>query len=120
MDDLVKQNIAKKIKSISLTDATEDFLRLQKIDLEQISSLSRTGLKFLDYFMYVERLNTVGSKGISFFTFLEDFELYRSRWPSINRLYSYATNIQLISINVRRKYFNYISLQLMLFVPSLL
>ena len=61
MNILEKQNIAKQIKNISL--------------------------KFLDYYFHVERLSTVGAKGISFFTFVKDFEIYRSKWPSINRLY---------------------------------
>ena len=114
MDDLEKQNIAKNIKNISLNGAIDDFIRLQKIDLEQTSSLSRTGLKFLDYYMHVERLNTVGSKGISFFTFLEDFEIYRSRWPSINRLYDqlrhkHPTNFHKCAKEIFQLYFSTIN-----------
>ena len=80
------EQIAKHIKDITLEEAIDDFIRLQCIGLEETSSLSRVGLKFIDYYFYVERLNTVGNKGISFFTFLEDWEKYR-KWPCINRLY---------------------------------
>lgn len=65
---MMPEDIAKKIKDISLDDAVDDFIRLQNIDLEETSQLSRIALKFLDYFFYVERLCTVGNKGISFFT----------------------------------------------------
>lgn len=81
-----KLTIAKQIKNITFEDAINDFINLQNIDLEDASSLSRVGLKFIDYFTYVERLDTVGSKNISFFTFVEDYEIYR-KWLSINRLY---------------------------------
>ena len=81
-----KINIAKNIKSISINHAINDFIKLQNIDLEKTSSLARTGLKFIDYFTYVNRLDTVGSKGISFFTFVEDWDIYR-QWPCIKRLY---------------------------------
>ena len=84
---MMPEDIAKKIKNISLDDAVHDFIRLQNIDLNETSQLSRIGLKFLDYFFFVERLCTVGAKGVSFFTFLEDFELYREKSASINRLY---------------------------------
>ena len=87
------EQIAKQLKNITLEDAIDDFIRLQNIDLEETSSLSRAGLKFIDYYFYVERLSTVGNKGISFFTFLEDWELYR-KWPCIERLYE----------NLRSKY----------------
>ena len=86
----------KHYKKVNGKKAIDDFIRLQNIDLEVTTSLSRVGLKFIDYFMYVERLSTVGNKGISFFTFLEDWEKYR-KWACINRLYEslrskYPTN----------------------------
>ena len=87
MNNNEKIRIAKKIKDIPQNLAEDDFISLQNIDLNEISSLSRVGLKFIDYFMYVERLNTVGNKGVSFYNFLDDFEMYRTKWPSINRLY---------------------------------
>ena len=78
------EQIAKQLKDITLEEAIDDFIKLQNIDLEETSSLSRVGLKFIDYYFYVERLNTVGNKGISFFTFLEDWKKYR-KWQCIDR-----------------------------------
>ena len=103
------EQIAKVLKNITLEDAENDFIKLQNIYLEETSSLSRVGLKFIDYYFYVERLNTVGNKGISFFTFLEDWEIYK-RWPCIERLYEnlrlkYPTNFYKISKQIFQLYF---------------
>jgi len=92
MDFHHKVEIAKCLKNVSFDnaiddDAIDDFIRLQNIDLEETSSLSRIGLKFMDFYTYIERLNTVGSKGISFYTFLNDFQEYYNNWPCIKRLY---------------------------------
>ena len=47
------KQIAKQLKNISLEEAIDDFIKLQNIDLEETSSLSRVGLKFIDYYFYV-------------------------------------------------------------------
>jgi 16S rRNA G966 N2-methylase RsmD len=60
--------------NISLNDATDDFINLQNIDLSNAKPESRCGLKFLNYFTLVERLNTKGNKNISFFDFIENFD----------------------------------------------
>ena len=112
---MMAEDIAKKIKNISLDDAVDDFIRLQNIDLQETSQLSRIGLKFLDYYFYVERLSTVGNKGISFFTFLEDFELHRQRSEYIYRLYEmkkhkYPTNFTKCVKQIFDLYFGSINL----------
>ena len=108
-----KEKIAKLLKDITLEEAIDDFIRLQNIDLLVTTSLSRVGLKFIDYFMYVERLSTVGNKGISFFTFLEDWEKYRE-WACINRLYEslrskYPTNFYKVAKQIYQLYFGSIN-----------
>ena len=107
------EQIAKVLKNITLEDAENDFIKLQNIYLEETSSLSRVGLKFIDYYFYVERLNTVGNKGISFFTFLEDWEKYR-KWPCIERLYEslrskYPTNFYKVAKQIYQLYFGSIN-----------
>ena len=87
MNNKQKETIAKDLKNITLEEAINDFIKLQNINLEETTALSRVGLKFIDYFMYHIRLDTVGNKGISFFTFVEDFEEYRTKWKCIRRLY---------------------------------
>jgi hypothetical protein len=86
MTTIEKIQIAKNIKNISLEDAIKDFQKLQKIDIENTTSLARTGLKWVDFYTYPIRLDTVGSKGISFYTFVEDFEKYH-KIPCVSRLY---------------------------------
>ena len=87
MNNKQKETIAKDLKNITLEEAINDFIKLQNINLEETTALSRVGLKFIDYFMYHIRLDTVGNKGISFYTFVEDFEEYRTKWKCIRRLY---------------------------------
>ena len=81
--------IAKQIKNITLDEAIDDFIKLQNIDLEETSLLSRVGLKFINYYTFIERLSTTGNnKGISFFNFVEDWnDIYR-HWPFLKRLYN--------------------------------
>ena len=55
-----KINIARNIKNITLEEAVKDFQKLQKIDLENTTSLARTGLKWVDFYTYPIRLDTVG------------------------------------------------------------
>ena len=81
-----KINIARNIKNITLEEAVKDFQKLQKIDLENTTSLARTGLKWVDFYTYPIRLDTIGSKRISFYTFVEDWEIYR-KIPCVARLY---------------------------------
>ena len=45
-----KEKIAKLLKDITLEEAIDDYIRLQNIDLLVTTSLSRVGLKFLDFF----------------------------------------------------------------------
>ena len=45
------EQVAKQLKDITLEEAIDDFIKLQNIDLEETSSLSRVGLKFIDYYL---------------------------------------------------------------------
>jgi 16S rRNA G966 N2-methylase RsmD len=75
MNPELKTIITKLLNNnISLNDATNDFINLQNIDLFHAKPESRCGLKFINYFTLVERLNTKGNKNISFFEFIENFD----------------------------------------------
>lgn len=74
--------------NISLDTATDDFINLQNIDLSTAASESRAGLKFLNYFTLIERLNTKGNKNISFFQFLENFDDEVLKKPYYKKLYN--------------------------------
>ena len=82
-----KQKISDDIRSYSLEEITRDFENLQRVgtNAAKISPASRIGNKTVDYFTFVERLNTVGSEGISFFDFYANRRKYANR-PSVQRL----------------------------------
>ena len=48
MNSQNKITIAKELKNITLEDAEIDFIKLQNIDLQETTSLSRVGLNFID------------------------------------------------------------------------
>jgi hypothetical protein len=87
------QEIARTIKPITEKQAINDLLKLKNVNIETINHKSRLGQKFVDYFTFCERLNTKGKRGISFFDFVDNVELYIDKpyyrkfldWLDINR-----------------------------------
>ena len=74
MNSDLKVMVAKLLNNnMPLNVATDDFINLQNIDLSTAAPESRCGLKFLNYFTLIERLNTKGNKNISFFQFTKMF-----------------------------------------------
>ena len=71
---LDKEAIAKRIQNITEEDAIADYEKLKHLDLKQITNESRIGNKFVDYFTFVERLETISKKGMSYFEFIKDKE----------------------------------------------
>ena len=76
-----KIEIAKQIKSISLEEVEEDFIKLQKIGInaENMSPRCRTGNNTVDYFTFVERLNTKGKYDVNFYEFLTHIEEFKQK-----------------------------------------
>jgi hypothetical protein len=83
---LEKEEIARLIKDISEEDAIRDYELLKQMDLTTVSN-AITGNKFVDYFTFVQRLETISKKGMSYFEFAEDTE-YQNR-PYIQNLMKY-------------------------------
>ena len=88
------QEISRIIKPLTEEHAINDLLKLMKADITTINYKSRLGQKFIDYFTFCERLNTKGKRGISFFDFVDNVELYIDKpyyrkmleWLDINRV----------------------------------
>jgi hypothetical protein len=76
-----KAEIAHKIKPIALEEAENDFINLQKIGTtaENMSPRCRTGNNIVDYFTFVERLNTKGKYDVNFFEFLTHIEEFKQK-----------------------------------------
>jgi len=80
-----KIQIAKLLKPITPDMALKDFLKLKSIDLDKISPLCLFGNKTVDYFTFVERLETKNKKNVSYFELLENTDKYLQT-PSMNRV----------------------------------
>ena len=75
-----KKAIAKKLKNISEEEAIKDYEHLKQMDLKKVSNETRIGNKFVDYFTFLQRLETVGIKGFNYFDFLQDTEYHKKAY----------------------------------------
>lgn len=81
MNFLEKLVVANKIKNITYDDMIVDFVKLQSY--EYTGSKSLIGTKCVDYFTFINRLDTIGNKGINFWEFFIHLEEYKKK-PYIN------------------------------------
>jgi hypothetical protein len=90
-----KENIAYKIKPILQTRAIEDFENLRQIGFNAVnlSPRSRIGNDVVDYFTFVERLNTKGKYNASFYDFLWNIEEFKKK-KFIQTMFVYYENVK--------------------------
>jgi 16S rRNA G966 N2-methylase RsmD len=76
-----KANIAKKIKDIEIEDVEEDMNKLIKIgpNAYMISERSKIGNNVVDYFTFLQRLETKGKYNVNYFEFLVNLETFREK-----------------------------------------
>jgi hypothetical protein len=75
-----KRKIANKIFNFSTEQVTRDYQRLKGVtckNLKQYSPIAEVGNKFIDKHTGMERLNTKGKQGISFYEFMENLSVYK-------------------------------------------
>lgn len=74
-----KAFIANKIKNITIEDVDKEMNQLIEIgkDAHTISPRSRIGNNVVDYFTFVQRLETKGKYDISFYEFVENIEEFK-------------------------------------------
>jgi len=79
--NLEKEEIAKKIKPITLEKILRDFTSLKNIgtNASNMSSRSRIGNDVVDYFTFTERLNTKGKYNASFYDFLQNLDEFKKK-----------------------------------------
>lgn len=82
-----KDKITKKIKNITQEEAIKDFEHLKRMDLKTITNETRIGNKFVDFFTFRQRLETIGVKGFSYFDFIKDTNYHKK--PYIKNLLDY-------------------------------
>ena len=76
-----KKEIAKQIKDITLEDVEEEMNKLIEIGkkADTISERSKIGNDIVDYFTFVQRLETKGKYDINYFEFLVNLDTFREK-----------------------------------------
>jgi 16S rRNA G966 N2-methylase RsmD len=76
-----KEFICKQIKNITIYDVDEEMNKLIKIgnNAYTTSSRCRTGNNVVDYFTFLQRLETKGKYDINFFEFIEKIEEFKEK-----------------------------------------
>ena len=76
-----KQYIAKKIKNITIDDVDNEMNKLIQIgkSTSDISPRSRIGNNIVDYFTFLQRLETKGKYNINFFEFIQNIEEFKKK-----------------------------------------
>ena len=76
-----KIDISKKIKHISIIDLDKDFLKLKEIgkNANTISERSKIGNNVVDYFTFLQRLETKGKYDANYFDFLENLDTFKEK-----------------------------------------
>jgi predicted RNA methylase len=81
LTDELKTQIANKIKDITVDDLEDDMGKLIQIgkDAYTTSSRSRIGNNVVDYFTFLQRLETKGKYDINFFEFIQNIEEFKKK-----------------------------------------
>lgn len=66
-----KRKITDRVYDITEEQAENDYKKLQNLKLNEINTNSRIGNTFVNYYTALERLDTTGNKGITFFELFE-------------------------------------------------
>jgi predicted RNA methylase len=76
-----KREIAKKIKDIKMKETDEEMNKLIKInkDAHMISERSKIGNNIVDYFTFLQRLETKGKYDVNYFEFLANLDTFREK-----------------------------------------
>ena len=77
-----RSQISKEIKDISLDIVVKEWSQIKTTSPEAIQNIngrSRLGCNLIDYYFFEQRLETIGNKGINFFTFIDKIEFYKTK-----------------------------------------
>lgn len=76
------EGISGKIKHIPFEKVAREWAKISAMTCEQLANIggrSKIGCDIIDRYFFTERLQTVGNKGITFFDFLRDVEIYKQK-----------------------------------------
>jgi DNA modification methylase len=104
-----KKNIAIEIKNINIKKVFTEWEELKKLsekpqELECLNGRSKIGCDLIDYYFFLNRLQTIGNKGINFFEFVEKIDDYKKK-KYIQTLFTYCANNNRYVDNEIKKYY---------------
>lgn len=105
-----KREIAVELKQIQFTKVVSEWNKLKSLkpeEIEDINGRSRLGCDFIDYYFFLNRLDTIGNKGINFFDFLKDIEKYKEKKYIQNLLEYCDKNNRYNDSLIKRYYYCY-------------
>lgn len=79
-------------RNISFLSVNEEWGQLKSMTLAELDALngrSKVGCAIVDYYFFQHRLRTKGNKGINFFEFVDQIEMYKTK-PYIQTLLAYC------------------------------
>jgi hypothetical protein len=82
-----KQEIIRLLKNISKEQAISDYIKMQLFNTRKLTNETRIGNKFIDFFTFSERLETIGIKGVNYWEFVSMTEYHNK--PYIKKLLDY-------------------------------
>ena len=85
----------KQIYNTTKEEAIEDYNKIPKncSDLSKVKPMTRVGSHFVDYFTSLQRLNTQGKKGLTFWDLYEDRGKLRKK-NYVNNMFKYYAKTQ--------------------------
>lgn len=107
-----KRNIAVEIKNIDIETVYTEWWELKKLserpqELECLNGRSKIGCDLIDYYFFLNRLETIGNKGINFYDFIKNIDYYKTKKYIQNLLnYCYQNN-RYVDNDTKRYYYIY-------------
>jgi len=104
---MLKEKIINELKDISFDNVNKEWELLKELTLDKINKLNwrnRLGCNFIDYYFFINRIETIGNKGINFFDFVENIHYYKSK-KYIQNLLLYCEKNNRYKDNEIKKYY---------------
>lgn len=95
------------LKEISFDSIIKEWNTIKIMSLEELNNISeksKLGCNIVDYYFFEERLKTKGNKGINFYEFLQDIDIYKSK-RYIQTLLSYCDKNNRYTDNIYKRYY---------------
>jgi site-specific DNA-adenine methylase len=107
-----KRNIAVEIKNIGIETVITEWCELKKLsvnpqDVECLNGRSKIGCDLIDYYFFLNRIETIGNKGINFFEFVQNIDYYKTKKYIQNLLNYCSQHNRYVDNEIKRYYYIY-------------